>query len=123
MVFINECYKEENLNRSFMNGFVKLLSPFAPHLSEELWEKMGNTDELAYSSWPEYEEKYLIEATIDYPVQINGKVRTIITVPKNISRENLEAVVFENERVKKYTTGKNIRKFIVVPEKIITIVI
>ena len=123
MVFINECYKEENLNRSFMNGFVKLLSPFAPHLSEELWEKMGNTDELAYSSWPEYEEKYLIEATIDYPVQINGKVRTIITVPKNISRENLEAVVFENERVKKYTAGKNIRKFIVVPEKIITIVI
>jgi leucyl-tRNA synthetase len=123
MVFINECYKEKTLNRSFMNGFVKLLSPFAPHLAEELWEKMGNTDELTYSSWPEYEEKYLIEATIDYPVQINGKVRTVITVPKNISRGDLEAVVFENDRVQKYTAGKPIRKFIVVPEKIITIVI
>ncbi|MDK2976180.1 MAG: leucyl-tRNA synthetase [Candidatus Marinimicrobia bacterium] len=123
MVFINECYKEETLNRLYMNGFVKLLSPFAPHLAEELWEKMGNTDELTYSSWPEYEEKYLMEETVDYPVQINGKVRTVITVPKNISREDLEAIVFENDRVQKYMAGKSIRKFIVIPEKIITLVI
>jgi leucyl-tRNA synthetase len=122
MIFINECYKEDNLNRSLMNGFVQLLSPFTPHLAEELWEKLGNSENLTYSAWPEDDEAYLIEDTIDYPVQINGKVRTVITVPKNISREDLETLVFDNNRVKKYISGKTVRKFIIIPEKIITIV-
>lgn len=123
MVFINEAYKEKTLNHELMSGFVQLLSPFAPHLSEELWEKLGNTEALTYKPWPRYDKKYLVEVEIEYPVQINGKIRTIITVPKNTSIEEVKTKVFENEKVKKYIESKKIAKIIIVPEKIVTLVV
>ncbi|WP_017756174.1 leucine--tRNA ligase [Calidifontibacillus oryziterrae] len=122
MVFINDAYKAETLPKTFMEGFVKLMSPIAPHFAEELWEKLGHHHSISYELWPSYDESKLIEDEIEIVIQLNGKVRTKMNISKDLSREEMEKVALNDEKVQEELSGKTIRKVIVVPGKLVNIV-
>ena len=123
MVFTNHCYKAGQVTRESATTFIKLLAPFAPHLGEELWRYYGNQNTLAYSPWPAFEEKYLIDEIFDYPVSFNGKVRFKITLPADLASADIEKAVFQHEHTSKWIEGKTIGKIIIVPKKIINVVV
>ncbi len=122
MTFVNEAYKTEALPVEYMNGFLQLLAPVAPFLSEELWERMGNEGSISYVAWPTYDESALVEDTIEVIFQVNGKVRGKEVVARDLSKEELETIAMENNAVKGQLDGKTIRKVIVVPNKLVNIV-
>lgn len=122
MTFVNEAYKAEALPVEYMNGFLQLLAPVAPFLSEELWERMGNEGSISYVAWPTYDESALVEDTIEVIFQVNGKVRGKEVVVRDLSKEELETIAMENNVVKGQLDGKTIRKVIVVPNKLVNIV-
>jgi leucyl-tRNA synthetase len=122
MVFVNEGYKAEELPQEYMEGLVKLLSPIAPHLCEELWSKLGKAETIAYAVWPTYDESKLVEDEVEIAIQIMGKVRAKINVPADASKEAQEQAALEDEKIKSYLEGKTIRKVIVVPGKLVNIV-
>ncbi|MCF0172908.1 MAG: leucine--tRNA ligase, partial [Bacteroidales bacterium] len=107
--------------REILEPLAILLSPFAPHITEELWQKLGHTSSISFASMPEYCEEFTIENTFEYPVSFNGKMRFKIELPKDMSREEVEKAVREDARTAKYA-AEGIRKVIVVPSKIINIV-
>lgn len=122
MVFINEAYKQERISKQFIEGFIKLLYPITPHICEELWQRLGNNDTITYEQWPAYDESKLVEDEVEIVVQVMGKVRSRLTVAKDISKEELEQLALSDEKVKQWIEGKTIRKVIVVPGKIVNIV-
>lgn len=123
MVFINEAYKAEVLPLEYMKGFVKLLSPVAPHLAEELWDQLGaSTGTVSYEAWPSYDESKLVEDEIEIVVQLNGKVRTKLFIPKTATKEAMEEIAVNDEKVKADLDGKTVRKVIAVPGKLVNIV-
>ena len=122
MVFVNEGYKAEKISKQFIEGFVKLLYPITPHICEELWSRLGHEDTITYESWPTYDESKLEEEEVEIVIQVMGKVRAKITVPKDISEEELEKEALNNERIKQWIEGKTVRKVIVVPGKLVNIV-
>ncbi|MDC3418265.1 leucine--tRNA ligase [Aquibacillus salsiterrae] len=122
MVFVNEAYKAQQLPKKYIEGFVKLISPVAPHLAEELWQKLGFNDSVAYSTWPTYDEAKLEENEVEIAIQVMGKVRAKILVDKDASKEELEKKAFENDLIKERLEGKTVRKVIVVPGKLVNIV-
>ncbi|WP_172189982.1 leucine--tRNA ligase [Lentilactobacillus kribbianus] len=123
MVFVNEAYKADALPIDYMKGFVQLLSPIAPHITEELWSLLGNDDTIAYSTWPTYDPEKLVEAEVEMVVQVNGKVRDHIKVAQGASKEEAEEVAKASEKVQAAIEGKDIRKVIVVPNRIVNIVV
>jgi len=130
MVFVNEAMTWETKPVSVLRDFVILLQPFAPHLAEELWEKLSKVGEtqanfpaLAYQPWPNFDPALLVENTLEIPVQVNGKLRDIIKVPADISQAELEAKAKSAEKVKPFIEGKAIKKVIVVPRKLVNIVV
>ena len=123
MVFNNLAIKKGKVTKTTAETFTKILSPYAPHLSEELWQLYGNTKTLAYESWPEVDKSLLQEDSIEYPVSFNGKMRFQIELPVNIHQVDAEKAVLADERSKKWIEGKSVRKFIFVPKKIINVVI
>ncbi|RKQ29690.1 leucine--tRNA ligase [Oceanobacillus halophilus] len=122
MVFVNEGYKAEKLPKAFVEGFVKLLSPVAPHITEEIWEKLGYKESIAYAQWPTFDESKLVEDEVEVVLQVMGKVRSKINVAKDISKDDLEKQALEDETLKKWLEGKTIRKVIVVPGKLVNVV-
>ncbi|MEH7379621.1 leucine--tRNA ligase [Bacillus sp. JJ1533] len=122
MVFINDAYKATELPKSFIEGFVKLLSPVAPHIAEELWEKLGNTGSIAYESWPAFDEAKLVESEIEIVIQVNGKVKAKLQVPADASKEVLEQIAMGADPIKEQIEGKTVRKVIAVPGKLVNIV-
>lgn len=122
MVFINEAYKATVLPKSYMEGFVKLLSPVAPHLAEELWEKLGYEGTVSYETWPAYDEGKLVEDEVEIVVQVNGKVKAKLHVPKDATREEMQELALSDVDVKEQVDGKTIRKIIAVPGKLVNIV-
>lgn len=122
MVFINEAYKVEEIPRVYVEGMVKLLSPVAPHLTEEIWQLLGHEKTLAYEQWPSYDESKLVENEVEVVIQIMGKVRAKMMVDKNASKEEIEQKALEQEVIKERIEGKTIRKVIVVPGKLVNIV-
>ncbi|MFC4558584.1 leucine--tRNA ligase [Virgibacillus kekensis] len=122
MVFINEAYKADSIPTEYIEGFVKMLSPVAPHLAEELWRRLGHEETITYEKWPEYDESKLVEEEAEIVLQIMGKVRERINVPVDISKEELEKKALENETIQEWLEGKTIRKVIVVPGKLVNIV-
>ncbi|BBW95188.1 leucine--tRNA ligase [Geobacillus icigianus] len=122
MVFINEAYKAEQMKKAYMEGFVKLLSPVCPHIGEELWQKLGHTDTIAYEPWPAYDEAKLVEDVVEIVIQINGKVRAKLNVPADLSKEALEERALADEKIKEQLAGKTVRKVIAVPGKLVNIV-
>ncbi len=122
MVFINECYKAESVPTEYAVGFVKLISPVVPHLAEELWEKLGYTDTITYEAWPTYDESKLVDDTVEIAVQINGKVRARIVVAKDSSKEELEELALQDEKVQEFLEGKEVKKIIGIPGRLVNIV-
>ncbi|MBU3232619.1 leucine--tRNA ligase [Shouchella clausii] len=123
MVFVNEGNKQEVLPKALIEGFVKLLSPVAPHIAEELWEKLGHTDTITYEAWPTYDESLLVENEVEVVVQMNGKVKTKLVINKGASKEEMEAAALADEKVQAAIGEKTIRKVIAVPGKLVNIVV
>ncbi|MDN6160808.1 MAG: class I tRNA ligase family protein, partial [Staphylococcus equorum] len=122
MIFINEAYKATVIPKEYVEGFVKLLAPIAPHLTEELWSKLGNTKTLTFEAWPIHDETKLVEDEVEVVLQVMGKVRAKINVAKDMAKDELEKIALENETIKEWVEGKTIRKIIVVPGKLVNIV-
>ena len=123
-VFINDCYKDPHLTKEYMEGFLKCLNPVAPHITEELWQIVcGHNESIAYAEWPEFDEAATAEETVTLVLQINGKVKDKIEVPANLSKEETEQAARDNAKVKALTEGKEIKKVIVVPGKIVNFVV
>ncbi|MCL2792170.1 MAG: leucine--tRNA ligase [Spirochaetaceae bacterium] len=123
MIFINSLYKEDNVNISMWKTFIKLLSPYAPHITEELWEKIGEKPSLYFAQWPQWDEAKTIEDVVVVVIQINSKNRSEVSAPKGISKEELEKLAIENERIKTLLEGKTVVKAIVVPDKLVNFVV
>ena len=123
MVFVNEMTSLDVRPRSVLEPFVLLLGPYAPHLAEELWSRLGHADTLTYADWPTAEAKYLVEDLINVVVQVNGKVREQLAVPADISQDEIIAQAQASEKVQSWTEGKNIVKTIYVPGKLVSIVV
>jgi leucyl-tRNA synthetase len=102
---------------------VLLLSPVAPHITEELWQMLGHQESIHLHSWPAFEAAALVQDEIEYAIQVNGKVRDRMVVSKDAAQEDIKAMAMELERVKEMVEGKEIKKFIVVPGKLVNIVI
>jgi len=122
MVFVNEGYKIDKLPKAYVEGFVKLLSPVAPHIAEELWQKLGHEETISYEEWPAYDESKLVEDDVEIAIQIMGKVRSKINVAKDTSKEELEKTALADEKIQEWLEGKTVRKVIVVPGKLVNIV-
>lgn len=123
MIAVNElsdlkCHKKEILEQLLI-----LLTPYAPHVSEELWSLLGNSGSILDASFPKFEAKYVTESTKDYPVAINGKTRTELTLDLSITQQEVEAIVLANETVQKWLEGKQPKKIIYVKNKMINVVV
>ena len=123
MIFINEVYKVNKLPLEYAEGFVKMFSCIAPHIGEEMWESLGHNESLAYEAWPTYVLELTKNDEITVVVQINGKIRDKLLVANNTSKEELEKLALASEKVINNIDGKPIRKIIVVPNKLVSIVI
>ena len=122
MVFINEVYKVNKLPREYAEGFVKMLSCIAPHIGEEMWSLLGHDNTLAFEPWPKYDESKLATNTIKMAVSVNGKPRATIEVPLNLDEEELKKIALAQEGVMRNLEGKEVKKIIIVKNKIINIV-
>ena len=123
MIFINAVYKEEILPKKYAEGFVKLLNPIAPFITEEMWQMLGHDDTIAYESWPTYDKEKVVENELEIGVQVNGKLRATIKVKKDEEKSIVESLALMEENVKKHIEGKEIVKIIVVPNRIVNIVV
>lgn len=122
MVFINEAYKATVLPKDYVEGFVKLLAPIAPHVAEELWAKLGHIETISYEAWPAYDEAKLVSDEVEIVIQINGKVKAKLFVPAGANKEALEQIAMDDHKVKEQIDGKTVRKVIAVPGKLVNIV-
>lgn len=123
MIFVNDVMKSGSLPRAVLEPFVKVLSPFAPHIAEELWQKFGHTQTLAYEPWPEYDPAKLVETTVEVVLQVNGKIRSKITVEKDTVESELEKLTLADPNVRKHLDGKQVVKKIIVKNKLVNIVV
>src|SRR6185437_9907901 len=123
-----EAMKWDTKPVSILRDFLILLAPFAPHITEELWQKLHSSfvirhSSLSYAEWPKFDPALLVEDTLEIPVQVNGKLRDVIKVPANTDNATVEAIAKASEKVKPFLDGKTIRKVIVVPKKLVNIVV
>ncbi len=123
MIFVNELSKFDAIPTAIWTDFVKILSPYAPHLGEELWEKLGNKKSIAYEAWPTYNEDFLKDDTKEIVVMVNGKLRDKFEAAPGSDDETLKTMAFDREGVKKHTDGKEVVKVIVVKDKLVNIVV
>ena len=124
MVFVNSVYKEDIFPKKYAEGFIKLLNPIAPHITEEIWNRvLGYNNTISYEVWPTYDDSKIVDDTYEMVIQVNGKVRGKENIQMNSSIEVMKQVAFDNENVKKYIEGKEIVKVIPIQNKIINIVV
>ena len=123
MVFVNDAYKADSLYLDYMTGFVQLLAPFAPHLSEELWVRLGQEASISYVAWPTYDPAQLVEDTVEIIFQVNGKVRGKAIVARDIDQDGMIAAAKADDNVQKFIADQTIRKVIVIPGKFVNIVV
>ena len=123
MILFNKIEKERQLSIVSCQLFVKLLAPFAPHFSEELWYHLGGNKSVHLEKWPQYNKNFIKEKNFELIIQINGKMRAAISVPRGISKEGVEKEALSLEKVKNLISGKEIKKVIFVPNKLINFVI
>ena len=123
MICVNELTALKCNKTAILSDLCILLSPFAPHIAEELWKKLGNTESITYAVFPKHNEEHLTEANHKYPISFNGKMRFMLELPKAMGKADIEAEVMANEQTAKYLDGKTPKKVIVVPNKIVNMVI
>ncbi|GKQ42474.1 leucine--tRNA ligase [Companilactobacillus sp. RD055328] len=123
MVFVNEANKAKSVPREYAEGFVKLLAPIAPHMMEEIWNKLGHDESLTYAEWPSYSENALVDDQVEIIVQVNGKLRGKVEVPLDTPNDITQELALNEENVKKFIGDKEVVKIIVVPNRIVNIVI
>ena len=122
MICVNELSTQNCHSRAILEPLVILISPYAPHIAEELWFQLGNSDSISTVDFPVFEEKYLLESEKEYPVSFNGKMRFTLVLPLDLTKEQIEEIVMKDERTLKQLDGKTPNKVIIVPGKIINLV-
>jgi leucyl-tRNA synthetase len=120
MICLNEL---KTTKKDILEPLIRLIAPFAPHMAEELWHRAGNTSSVVAESFPEYKVEYLKESSITYPVSFNGKVRFQLELPIDIDKDKVEEIVKNHENAQRWLEGKEPRKIIFVPKKIINVVV
>jgi leucyl-tRNA synthetase len=123
MIFVNDAYKAEQLPKEAMNDFVQMLSPLAPHLAEELWERLGHKDSLSYASWPIYNEALTVEDEVEIVVQINGKIVDRVSITRDTDENEMQEIAMGSDKVKEAMANKTVRKVIAVKGKLVNIVV
>ena len=123
MIFLNLAYKKGKVTKETSDIFTRILSPFAPHIAEELWNRQGNKKSIAYVPWPMVNEEYLKEDLFEYPVSFNGKLRFKIELPITMDKEEIIKIVLADERAKKWLETGTLSNIIVVPNRIVNIVL
>jgi leucyl-tRNA synthetase len=123
MVLTNDLTKSATHPRAIMEPFLQLLAPFAPHLAEELWQTLGHPDSLTRAPWPQFDEKYLIEDTLDLIIQVNGKLRAKLTISASLNVSDYEATVKQHADYEKWLGGKALKKCVTVPGKLVNLVV
>lgn len=122
MIAVNELTAQKCASREILEPLLILISPYAPHIAEELWSKLGHSESISTAEFPKFDQSYLVESTKEYPVSFNGKMRFKMELPLDMSKDDIEAAVMAHERTAHYLEGRTPKKVIVVPGKIINIV-
>ncbi len=123
MVFVNEVTKRDARPRAMLEPFVLLLNPFAPHIAEELWHRLGHAESCAYEKWPKFDEALVVEDTVTVAVQVNGKLRATLEFPRGADQATVRAAAIGDERVQRHVDGAEVRKEIYVPDKLLNLVV
>lgn len=123
MICVNELTALKCNKREILEPLLIILAPYAPHIAEELWAKLGNTESITYAVFPKHNDAYLVESNHKYPVSFNGKMRFMLELPADMSKEAIEKEVLANEQSQKYLEGKTPKKVIVIPQKIVNVVV
>ena len=123
MIFINELAKSDSIPRAVWSAFVLLSAPYAPHLAEELWERLGYTKTIAYEPWPKADNAFCVDDTCTIVVQVNGKLRDKFEAPLNAPKDELEKTALATDGAIRFMDGKTAKKVIVVPNKLVNIVV
>jgi len=122
MIAVNELTAQKCTSKEILEPLLILISPYAPHIAEELWNKLGHSNSIAFTEFPIYQEKYLIESTKNYPISFNGKMRFVLELPLDFSKDQIEAAVMAHEKTHAQLQGRTPKKVIIVPGKIVNIV-
>ena len=123
MSYVNVLYKQEKVSKKYVKPLLQILNPVAPHVTEELWQRLGFEGYIFESTWPKYDESKIVSEEIEIPVQVNGTVRYRINVPANADEKTIEKIATEVPALSNYLNGKEIKKVIVIKSKIVNIVI
>ncbi|MFF2155968.1 leucine--tRNA ligase [Paenibacillus chitinolyticus] len=123
MIFVNEAYKTEALPKTAVKHFVQMLSPLAPHIAEELWQKLGGTGSITYEAWPVYDEAWTVDDEVEIVVQVNGKIADRVKVAKDLDEVGMQELALGLDKVKELSAGKTVRKIIAVKGKLVNIVV
>jgi len=123
MIAVNELSDAKCFKKEILSQLLIILSPYAPHITEELWNLLGCNSSILNAEYPALEEKYLVEATKEYPVSINGKMRSSINLPTEITEEEARQAVLSNDAILKWLEGKEVKKFIFVKGRMINVVV
>lgn len=122
MIAVNELISQNCNSREVLEPLAILISPYAPHIAEELWEKLGHSESISTAPFPKFEEQFLVESTKEYPISFNGKMRFTLELPLDLSKEEIESAVMAHEKTAQYLEGRTPKKVIIVPGKIVNIV-
>jgi leucyl-tRNA synthetase len=123
MILLNEMEKKiDSINRGMAENYIKILTPFAPYISEELWQNIGNKKSVHLEAWPEYNKHLIEDEDVEFLIQVNGKLRDKVLMPRGASQQEVEKIAMARERVKEFVSGKP-KKVIFVQDKLINIVI
>ena len=123
MICVNELTDQKCNNREIISDFAILLSSYAPHISEEVWSRLGNQQSITTASFPKWNESYLVEDEVNYPISFNGKTRFTVSLSSQMSKEEVESEVMQHEKTIQYLDGRAPKKVIVVVKRIVNIVV
>jgi leucyl-tRNA synthetase len=122
MICVNELIAQKCASKAILEPLAILVSPYAPHIAEELWEKLGNTESISEAPFPKFDASHLVESSKEYPISFNGKMRFTMELPLDMSKDEIEEAVMAHERTQAQLGGRTPKKVIVVPGKIVNIV-
>ena len=122
MIAVNELTTQKCVQRRVLEPLAILISPYAPHIAEELWSKLGHAQSISTAPFPVFDSKYLVESSKEYPISFNGKMRFTLELPLDMNKDDIESAVLSHEKTQYYLEGRTPKKVIVVPGKIVNIV-